>query len=495
MEGFEEEPIVVISKIVSILIPEGHPTVKKEFFNLVVSGAERLGKSGVLALISLVANSTPMKELYKDVNIAVRTAIGTGPNTLGPELDLIEKFKRDVPSEFFQAHQINGRKFVEDIQAASSHSGWVFGDSAGKAKRILGVVGNEALTDAQGRKIKWILNIDEADHLFGRGLYLGDIMAQAERMLRETCELEDQLICVTAVSATALALLNNGPLRMLSKKYKVHTLKLKPTATYYGADRLEVSYPLFKEDKLLVGSGRTEYYNTIHKCLNAFVSEAKPRDFQDPESGKRYVVHRTALMATTTLVNVPTGQKEHADHLSTGKYLAHHYDENEGEWMPREEGAAGLLCVVYAGREPTIHDGGNGEVSGTKFLLEEYGDDPRVFGDLSKEPKRRIKRARRENSSGSSDDSSDPELSEEVEYGPSPRKRARARRIANYLQTFLPLLMRKQGLDRQLLVLGYTRLARALTVAFEIEKDGVKHVFYPAYGAFRILARNVYPMH
>lgn len=58
LETFQGKPIYFISKMISVLMPLTYD--KKEYFDMIVYGAERLGKTSAILLALLVAASTEM---------------------------------------------------------------------------------------------------------------------------------------------------------------------------------------------------------------------------------------------------------------------------------------------------------------------------------------------------------------------------------------------------------------------------------------------------
>ena len=151
-------------------------------------------------------------------------------------------------------------------------------------------------------------------------------------------------------------------------------------------------------------------------------------------------------MAPTTEVLTKGGQKHQAYLLSQGIYQSHTFDESEKLWQPVERGAPPIV-VVYAETQPTVFADGEGGVDGvpaSTWILKNCADDEQIFP-------RDVKPAER------------------LSY---------ARAAGDHLQTFLPRLMTRKGFERKLIISGYGRLARALTVAFRVEcGDGELHHF------------------
>lgn len=88
----------------------------------------------------------------------------------------------------------------------------------------------------QSKNIRWLIICDEADHLFGRGYAPGGKLledndellkdwAKSERILRAIVR-SPVVLGLQLITATPVALITRGANRVLSTKYKPHTLAL-----------------------------------------------------------------------------------------------------------------------------------------------------------------------------------------------------------------------------------------------------------------------------
>ncbi|KAJ3038640.1 hypothetical protein HDV00_000484 [Rhizophlyctis rosea] len=461
---FTDPPLVVISKIISVLIPRGPPTLEKVYTDLIVHGQERAGKSAALILPTLVANSPPMRAISAAANKRVRTALAVGPNTRGPEKDALTKLGPSTISGHLSNLQRLTQKDIHLMDNASDIDAYVFGDSDNRAKMLQDMMKRGELIGhgTTQAKIDWLNVIDEASHFFGRGFW-GGSYSMSETKWRDIIKRP----CVRAniyVDATPGPLFYRGGDRVLGRGGSIQVLRLKRSDTYYGADRLETKYVLANGDsfdsckvgryKQEIPDGSVDLYNAAHRCLSAYLNTPVHDCTQE---GQQYRVLPIFLIGLTEKVEMKQagGQKQLAVKLAMGEYQGHEWDEDNQQWKPRSYEREKPVCITYANNIITIFVEIEGEVrveTANNFIL-------RCFPNHSS-------------------------------LGVDDEKAGNAKTMGDSISDTMPLVMEKYGVTRPVFLLGYGRFARLVTVAFKKTFDNIDHRWIVTHAAMKVTMKQ-----
>lgn len=431
LSKFRDGELALCSKIGSILInrPE------KEFSDLVAYGEERAGKTPVLPIVILAACSPPVAESYAQAGCIVRIIVFTGPNTLAPEVDIETKFKRDL-SRIATATPISSIKEsvqIETILSMKTSDVLIFGDSVGRVKRF-----QRLLKEPRLQHVRWILALDESDHLFGRGYGRGYSFrgtdgeqrnkAEAETVLRK-CSAHPNIVGRFHITATPIPLYFVGRDHVLpSGTNKIHTTILREPENYHGFKSLDVKYKMQKGDEI-----HKLPRNSIHHLVDDFWDMPETIPFESDYN--RGFIHPVLLLILTTYIKPKNGNLEIAENMSKGMY-------STGRHNP--------ICLVFAEAVPTIWVDGIPQLA-SKFLEEFFRYDPEIFPENNKRAATSLKSS------------------------------------ANHLQTLIPRIFRHYGLQKRLVILGFNKLARGLTVACRTKlHDNYDRLFYISHVAYKV---------
>lgn len=313
----------------------------------------------------------------------------------------------------------------------------IFGDSAGRVRKFEGL-----LTDRRLEHIRWILALDESDHLFGRGFgrgyerkpsFRGTVeeqrnKAEAEVVLRR-CSVHQHIVGRFHITATPIPLYFLGSDQVLpSGTNKIHTTILRAPENYHGFTSLDVKYNMNKGDEI-----HKSPRNSIHQLVDDFwVMPTKIPFKSDYKSG---FIHPVLLIILTTYIKIKNGNLEIAENMSKGMY-------STGRKRP--------ICLVFAEAVPTIWVDGLSQ-SASEFLKQHFANDVEIFPENNRRTVTNLKSS------------------------------------ANHLQTLIPRIIRHYGWERRLVILGFNKLARGLTVACRTKlHDNVDRLFYISHVAYKV---------
>ena len=425
LTSFTDPPASLVSKIASVLEPES------EFFDLVVHGEERQGKTPAFLMMILVALSFPIQQMYIDQGLELRIALFTGPNVTTPEIDMIEKFQTHL-SHIASVNAATGRVhlLMEKIANGATNQVYVFGDSSNRADLFIRI-----LDDPDMSHIRWFVAMDESDHLHGRGYAPKSTTeyGHAEANIR-SIGTHPHVVGRAHISATLHAIYTISNDRVLHEEKKTQVLLVAPTDNYYGIDHLDVRYPMLETSKI------TDYErNGIHDCLDDFWRFPISLEGRT-NHGEPITLHPVMLLILTRAVQKSgDGMNAMARDMSDGEYSSTN---------------AHPICLVFAGPTPTVFV--DGVAYNSVEILCHY------YPDLT-------------------------------------QSNASARvRKANHIQSILPCVVRRFGTRRRIVLFGYNKLARNLTVSCRFESPGeafdrfyyISHICYK----IRKLKGNEYPI-
>ncbi|KAJ3049149.1 hypothetical protein HK097_009826 [Rhizophlyctis rosea] len=468
LDDYVDPPLAVVAKIISILVPRDEPGYDEVYDDLFIYGKEREGKSGGLMLPTLIANTMSIKRILTRANRTIRTILAVGPNTRGPDEDAVQKFAS--VREFFRVSRLM-RKNLKGLRDDFPIDVYVFGDSVSRSEVVKDLI-EKRKVDSEGREIDYVLVIDEASHIFGRGTKDG-AYCKAEAAWRRIIDFPNVRSRVW-VDATPGPLFERNRGRVLREK-GVHVIRIRTDSNYYGADRIEVRFPLDNAVSLdyaknergrwdPISDGQTTRYNGTHECLSAYLDEPSCSCLQtgfdvhgnELDESQKHVVHPMFLIGMTEKVKPAMGMRELAGKLAEGKYQDHRWDENEQQWVRRTDEKEWPVCALKVGRGIEIfvfHQGEVVEQTAKEFLLRNYADDTELWPPTMEEKQK----ANRANSYG--DD----------------------------IGTCMPRIMKYYGLNRPVCMLGYGRFARLVTTAFSAIFDKEMHVWIVTHAAMRVL--------
>jgi hypothetical protein len=469
LDDFTDPDLVVVSKIISVLLT--HTTQQHDrYIDFLIYGKERAGKSAALMLAVVVANTPSMKAHLESLNRTVRTVLAVGPNTTGPEADAMRKF--ESVRRFFNVKHV-GRKQLSSTAQDGPTDVYVFGDSFSRAEILRDLV-KSRVVDEEGRHIDWILIIDESSHIFGRGWAHGEL-SKAEKVWREEILALPHWRAIGHVDATPIPLFERTTWRVFRRGGGIQVLCLKKHDDYYGPDRVQVSYPISRDESLDcykygskwidIQDGEVVKYGGIHRCLNDYI-DTSPRQWTQTRvtpGGDETIQHQILplmLMGVTPMVNKAKGMKDLAKALAKGEYQRHRFDELDRTWVERDPGASAAkpVCATYVERMMTIfveeEEGGHYlEWKADEFLLEHYSDDTDLWPENST----------------------------------SETKIRKAKSYGDDIGIVMPRVMIYYGVTRPVILLGYGRFARLVSTAFSITHQGRKLWWYCTHAAMRVL--------
>ena len=313
----------------------------------------------------------------------------------------------------------------------------IFGDSAGRVKRF-----QKLLRDPRLQHVRWILALDESDHLFGRGYGRGSSFlgtdeeqrnkAEAEVVLRK-CSVHQNIAGRIHITATPIPLYFVGRDQVLpSGPNKIHTTILRAPKNYHGFKSLDVKYKMHRGDEI-----HKLPRNSIHDLVDDFWDMPETIPFESDY--KRGFIHPVLLVILTTYIKPKNGNLEIAQNMSKGKY-------STGRHKP--------ICLVFAEAVPTIWVDGISQLA-SKFLEQHFAKDLEIFPENNRRIATNLKSS------------------------------------ANHLQTLIPRIIRHYGWQRRLVILGFNKLARGLTVACRTKlHDDYDHLFYISHVAYKVGRTN-----